>query len=157
MKICAEGWIITQIGVKPGPIISVNEVVVCPLEDIYVPNHKTHLKVKDSLIGSVVRKDKFDSITVSDPDESTTVAHVASFFHSPVPAKAFTEIGMKMLFIPSNTPGAKRDGVQHTAICFGEEVKTISRHELRRKGQGNVIIISLTYNVAKSLGRKVRV
>ena len=77
------------------------------------------------------------------------------FVHSSVPAKAFAEIGMKMLFIPSSTPGAKCKGVQHTAICFGEEMKTISRHELRHEGQGNVIIISLTYDVAKSLGRKV--
>ena len=156
MKICAEGRIITQIGVKPGPIIGVSELVVCLMDDIYAPTHKTHLKVKDSLIDSVIQKDKFDSITVSDPDESTTVAHVAYFVHSPVPAKAFTEIGMKMLFIPSSMPGAKCNRIQHPAICFGEEVETIFRHELTREGQGNVIIISLTYNVAKSLGRKVR-
>ena len=103
MKICAEGRIITQIGVKLGPIIGVDEVVVCPMDDIHVPTHKAHLKAKDSLIGSVVHKDKFDSIEVSDPDESTTVAHEAYFVHSPVPAKVFTEVGMKMLFIPLRT------------------------------------------------------
>ena len=126
------------------------------MDDIHIPSHKTHLKAKDSLIGSDVRKDKFDRIIVSDPDELTTLAHVAYFVHSPVPAKAFTEIRMKMLFIPSSTPGAKCNGVHHTTICFGEEVETISRHELRHESQGNVIIISLTYDVAKSLGRKVR-
>ncbi len=110
MKICAEGWIITQIGVKPGPIIGVSEVVICPMDNIHIPTHKTHLKAKDSLIGSVVQKDKFDSISVSDPDKSTTVAHVVYFVHSPVPAKAFTERGMKMLFIPLSTLGAKRNG-----------------------------------------------
>ena len=156
MKIFAEGRIITQIGVKPGPIIGVNEVVICPMDDIHVSTHKAHLKAKDSLIGSVVRKDKFDSIAVSDPDKSTTVAHMAYFVHSPVPAKAFTKVGMKMLFIPPSTPGAKCDGVQHTVICFGEEVKTISRHKLRCKGQGDIINVSLTYDVAKSLSRNVR-
>jgi hypothetical protein len=126
------------------------------MEDIHVSTQKAQLKVKDSLTGSAVQKDKFDSIAVSDPDKLMAIAHVANFVHSAVPAKAFTEVGMKVLFIPSSTPGAKRKGVQHTAICFGEEVKTISRHKLRRKGQGHVIIISLTHIVAKSLGRKVR-
>ena len=144
MKIFAEGRIITQIRIKPGPIIGINEVVICLMVDIHIPTHKEHLKAKDSLIGSVIQKDKFDSIAVSDPDESTTVAHMAYFVHSLVPAQAFTEVGMKMLFIPPSTPGAKRDGVQHTAIHFGEEVKTISQHKLKREGQGDIIIISLT-------------
>jgi hypothetical protein len=116
MKIFAEGWVITQIGVKPGPKIGINEVVVYSMNDIHVPTHKVHLKAKDSLMGSVVGKDKFDSIAVSDPHKSMTVTHMAYFVHSPVPTKAFTEVGMNMLFIPPGTPGAKRDGVQHTNI-----------------------------------------
>jgi hypothetical protein len=87
MKIFVEGWIITQLGVKQGPIIGINEVVICLMDNIHVPTHKAHLKAKDSLIGSVVQKDKFDSIAVSDPDKLMPLAHMVYFVHSPVPQK----------------------------------------------------------------------
>ena len=111
MKIFAEGRIIAQIGFKPRPTININEVVDCLMDDVYIPTHEAHVKAKDSLIGFVVQKDKLDSIAIIDPHESMTVTHMAYFVYSPVPAKAITKVGMKMLFVPPGTSGTKRNGV----------------------------------------------
>jgi hypothetical protein len=82
VKIFAEGRVIAQIGVKLGPIISINEVVVCLMDDVNIPTHEVHLEVKDSLIGSIMQKDKLDCIAISDPHKLTTVTLMAYFIYT---------------------------------------------------------------------------
>jgi hypothetical protein len=89
VEIFAEGWVIADVGFEAGPVIGINKMVVCPMHDVYVPSHQAHLQAEDGLIRAIVRKEKLDCITVSHPQESTPVAHMAYFVHSPVPAESF--------------------------------------------------------------------
>ncbi len=89
VEIFAEGWVIADIRVEAGPVIGIDKMVIRPMHDVYVSSHQAHLQAEDGLIHAIVRKEKLDCITVSHPNESTPVAHMAYFVHSPVPAESF--------------------------------------------------------------------
>ena len=89
VEIFAEGWVIAAVSIKAGQVIGVNKMVVCPMHDVYVPSHQAHLQAEDGLICAIVQKEKLDCITVSHPNKSAPVAHMAYFVHSPVPAESF--------------------------------------------------------------------
>ncbi len=89
VEIFAEGWVIADVGVEAGPVIGVNKMVIRPMHNVYVPSHQAHLQAEDGLIRAIVRKVKLDCITVSHPNESMPVAHMAYFVHSPVPTESF--------------------------------------------------------------------
>jgi hypothetical protein len=88
VEIFAEEWVIADVGIKAGPVIGVDKMVVCPMQDVYVPSHQAHLQAEDGLICAIVRKEKLDCITVSHPNKLRPVTHMAYFVHSPVPAES---------------------------------------------------------------------
>jgi hypothetical protein len=88
VEIFAEGWVIADVSFKAGPVIGINKMVVRQMHDVYVPSHQAHLQAEDGLICAIVQKE-IDCITVSHPNKSAPVAHMAYFVHSPVPAESF--------------------------------------------------------------------
>ena len=62
------------------------------MDDIDVPTHETHLKAKDSLVGTVVRQNEFDRVAVGYPNKSAAIAHVPDLVHRPVAGKSFAKV-----------------------------------------------------------------
>jgi hypothetical protein len=49
---------------ETGPIIGVNKFRVRAVDNVNVPTHQTHLQSKDRRVGTLVRKDELNRVTV---------------------------------------------------------------------------------------------
>jgi hypothetical protein len=62
--------------------------------NVHIPAHKPHLQAEDGGVPPVVREDELDRITICNPSESLTKAHVAIFVNGPITGKSLSEMGV---------------------------------------------------------------
>ena len=101
-----------EVSFESVPIIRFDDPIIGYMRDIKVPAHLYHLEVYYSGFWAIVRHNKRDSISVSDPSEAHPQAHVSAFVNGPIHWKGFTKIRVKALFITTGTSRAKSYGVK---------------------------------------------
>ena len=82
------------------------------MDDVDVPTHQAHLQAEDSRIAAVVGQDKFNGVTIRDPDEPLTEDVVSDLIYAVVACEAFAQMRVQPYFIAATLPSAKANGVE---------------------------------------------
>jgi hypothetical protein len=93
------------------------------MDDINIPAHQPHLKVENSRIATVIRKDERDLIAVSCPYKLLPKEHMAALIDQPVAGKTFTKMGGEMNFITATLPSTESNWMEDHRRLFCHEAK----------------------------------
>ncbi len=125
------------------------------MDNIDIPAHQPHLKVENSWVGTIIRKDEFDCIAVSCPYKSLSKEHMAAPVDGPVTGKALTKMRVKTNLVSVGPPSTKSNRMEDSCrwCCHKIEVRAalVCVHCCSRR----IIVARLTDNIAKSLGQEV--
>jgi hypothetical protein len=82
------------------------------MDNIDIPAHQLHLKVENSWVGTVIRKDEFNCVVVSRPYKSLSKEHMAALVDGPVTGEALTKMRVKMNLVSTGPPSTKSNRME---------------------------------------------
>jgi hypothetical protein len=62
------------------------------MDDVNIPAHQMHLQAEDGGVGTVVGKNEFNHITVSNPHKAWAKEHVEALVNCPITGEYFTKV-----------------------------------------------------------------
>jgi hypothetical protein len=99
LKVFFEERVKVKVSSKTGPIVCIEEITIVLMDNIDIPAHQPHLKAENSRIGTIIRKDEFDSISVSCLYKLLLKKDKAALIDQTVAGKTFTKMGVETNFI----------------------------------------------------------
>jgi hypothetical protein len=77
------------------------------MDNINIPAHQLHLKAENSLVGTTIRKDKFDCVAVSRPYKLLSKEHMVALVDELVTSKALAKMKVKMNLVSAGPLSTK--------------------------------------------------
>jgi hypothetical protein len=96
--------------------------------------HQTHLQAKDGVVGTLVGKNKTDSVTVGNPHKALTKKHVVALVHCPIIRESLAQMRLQSNLITTAMTSTQCNRVKNSrgSLCHNTEVRSglIGNHGL---------------------------